>query len=310
MLNRPLFTKEFERPTDFSPASGSAYIFGTTSEPRSKFADDLQARTIGVKFCKILYEDKFYFQCDAVSGIKYSLRNIRSLEQFLGQFESDTLYIDITGLGHATWAALIQCALKMGKVVRAVYLEPKTYLRTLEPKLGDIFDLSDKIQGISPLPMFPTFSDFEDEKSCFVPLLGFEGTRFAHMFENVQPEDRKTFPIIGVPGYRPEYPFSSYLGNANPLQRSHSFTRLRFAKSNCPFSLYYQVAQLSEEYEDHVMKLGLVGTKPHALGAILYAIHHERRSEIIYDHVIRKVDRTTGADKCLVYGISEFMNHD
>jgi hypothetical protein len=307
IVDRPLFTKEFQSLADFIPPNGSAYIYGTTTEPRSAFADDLQERTTGVRFCKITSEDRFYFESDVEGDTKFSLRNKRSLNHFLGKIDENTLYVDITGLGHATWGAIIRCALELGKVVRAVYLEPSTYLRTQEPKLGDIFDLSDKIQGIAPLPMFPTFRDFEDEKSCFVPILGFEGTRFAHMFENVQPEERKTYPIIGVPGFRQEYPFSSYLGNANPLQRSESFTRLRFAKSNCPFSLYYQIAQLSEEFDDHVIKLGLVGTKPHSLGAILYAIRHEDRSEIIYDHVIRKVGRTTGAAKCLVYGISEFM---
>lgn len=307
MVDRPLFTKEFQNLAEFIPTDGSAYIYGTTTEPRSEFADDVQARAEGVQFYKITSEDRFYFECDVENGTKVSLRNKQSLHDFLEMIGENTLYVDITGLGHATWAAIIRCALELGKIVRAVYLEPSTYLRTLEPKLGDIFDLSHKIQGISPLPMFPTFGDFEDEKSCFVPLLGFEGTRFAYMFEKVQPEERKTYPIIGAPGFRQEYPFSSYLGNANPLQRSESYTRLRFAKSNCPFSLYYQISQISEELGDHVMKLGLVGTKPHSLGAILYAIRHQDRTEIIYDHVIRKAGRTTGIDRCLVYGISEFM---
>jgi len=156
--------------------------------------------------------------------------------------------------------------------------------------------------------MFSSFHDFPDENACFIPLLGFEGTRFSYMFETVQPEDRKIFPVIGVPGFRQEYPFSAYLGNAAPLQRSEAYTRVKFAKSNCPFSAYYRIEELSRNYPDHVIKLGLIGTKPHALGAILFAIKNQDRSEIIYDHVKRKLGRTEGLDKCLVYGVSEFMN--
>jgi len=307
MVDRPLFTREFDQISDFNPVEGSAYIYGTNGEPRSEFADILQADNDKVHFYKIVTEDKYYFSTDVESSTPISLRNKRSISAFLETIKEQVIYVDITGLGHATWGALIRCTLEQKRTVRVVYLEPRSYLRTLEPKVGDIFDLSERIQGIDPLPMFPTFSDFEDEKSCFVPLLGFEGTRFAHMFENVQPEDRKTFPIIGVPGFRQEYPFSTYLGNASPLQRSESFARVRFAKSNCPFSLYYRVEDLANEFAGHIMKLGLVGTKPHALGAILFAIRNQDRSEIIYDHVIRRPGRTSGTDKCLVYGISEFM---
>ncbi|MDD9727608.1 hypothetical protein PVV74_19320 [Roseovarius sp. SK2] len=307
LADRPLFTKEFNEITEFTPTKDSAYIYGTSGEPRSAFADELAARADSVRFYKVTAEDKYYFSSDIAGGDQISLRNKSSISAFLQSVSEPVVYIDITGLGHATWAALMRCAVEQGRTVRVVYLEPSSYLKTLEPKLGDIFDLSLRIQGIDQLPMFPTFGDFEEEKSCFVPLLGFEGTRFAHMFENVQPEDRKTFPIIGVPGFRQEYPFSAYLGNANPLQRSESFVRVRFAKSNCPFSLFYRLEELASEFDDHVMKLGLVGTKPHALGALLFAMQNESRSEIIYDHVLRKPGRTSGTDKCLVYAVSEFM---
>lgn len=308
IADKPLFTKEYDTKDDFIPDGDGAYIYATSGEPRGDFADELKSRCSSVKFVKIVNEDKYFFEFEGTASTKVSLRNKSSINDFLESLSEPTIYIDITGLDHGTWAALTRCALEKKLVVRIVYLEPKSYLKTLEPKLGDIFDLSDRIRGIDQLPMFPSFEDFEDEKSCFIPLLGFEGTRFAHMFEMVQPEDRKTFPIIGSPGFRQEYPFSAYLGNANPLRRSDAFARVRFAKSNCPFSLYYRVSELADEFSDHILKIGLIGTKPHALGALLFAMVHGRRTEIIYDHVIRKPGRTVGTDKCLVYGVSEFMD--
>ena len=307
LFDRPLLTKEFNDISEFIPAENSSYIFGTNGEPRSDFPNEFRARVNGVNFYKVTDEDKYYFSTDAAVGTQVSLRNKKSVYAFLEKVSDPVVYIDITGLGYATWAVLMRCAIEQRSTVRVVYLEPSAYLKTLDPKLGDIFDLSLRVQGIDQLPMFPAFRDVEDEKSCFVPLLGFEGTRFAYMFEDVQPEDRKTYPVIGVPGFRQEYPFSSYLGNANQLQRSGSFARVRFAKSNCPFSLFYRLQELANEFDDHVIKMGVVGTKPHALGALLFAMQYKDRSEIIYDHALPKPGRTSGANKCLVYGVSEFM---
>ena len=308
VANKPLFTKELYAKDDFVPDACSAYIYGSNGEPRGDFAGELKSRFPQVEFVEVFREDKYSFECEVPNIQKVSLRNKVSVSGFLQGLSNPTVYIDITGLDHGTWGALTRCALEKKMVVRIVYLEPKSYSGTLEPKLGDLFDLSERIRGIDQLPMYPSFGDFDDDKSCFVPLLGFEGTRFAHMFETVQPEDRKTFPIIGVPGFRQEYPFSTYLGNANTLRRSDAFARVRFAKSNCPFSLYYRICDLAKEFQDHVLKIGLIGTKPHALGALLFAMRHGERTEIIYDHVIINRSRTLGTDKCLVYGVSEFMD--
>ena len=94
-----------------------------------------------------------------------------------------------------------------------VYVEPGDYRFSVAPTEGTIFDLSDSILGIRPLPGFASLMDVADEDALFVPLLGFEGTRFAHIMDSVQPGRDRVFPVIGVPGFRPEYPFYTYWGN-------------------------------------------------------------------------------------------------
>ena len=51
------------------------------------------------------------------------------------------------------------------------------------------------------------------------------------------------------------------------------------------------------------MKIAMVGTKPHALGAVLFALTNPARAELIYDHPIRKPGRTGGSDRLLVYHV-------
>ena len=100
--------------------------------------------------------------------------------------------------------------------------------------------------------------------------------------------------------------FYTYLSNATPLERTRAYVNVRFAKSNCPFSAYYQLINITNRHESSHFKIGLTGTKPHALGAVLFISNTAKSAELIYDQVKRSGKRTSGASKCLVYQLSEF----
>src|SRR5205823_2858744 len=118
----------------------------------------------------------------------------------------DEIYLDITGLAHHVWAPLLRAGLDAGKRVWAVYVEPGEYTRTATPTEGTIFDLSEKISGIAPIPGFASLGRSPDsDDGLFIPLLGFEGTRLIHVSEHVQATSDATVPIVGVPGFRAEY---------------------------------------------------------------------------------------------------------
>jgi len=230
------------------------------------------------------------------------------LQKLLGRLSGKTIYLDITGLSHHVWAPLLKIALASCNEVKAVYVEPTSYRYSATPKEGEIFDLSERIIGISPIPGFISFREpAEEEKVCLVPLLGFEGTRFAYVVEQVQPPGDKILPIIGVPGFRPEYPFYTYLGNQLPLMRTHAYRSVRFAIANCPFSLFYTLSDITADYPNNLIKIALIGTKPHALGAVLYHIANQEHVELVYDHPIRKDTRTEGASRLLLYHVSAFL---
>ena len=287
--------------------SGATYIFGVTSEPRSEFALALKRRASNVKFIELREAERFVLETDIGGFSRIPLRRKSVVESFVHSLGDGPLYLDMTGLGHSAWASLTKVCLEADKLLRVVYLEPSSYTRNDSPRLGEVYDLSERIEGIEPMPLFASLDDAPDAKICFVPLLGFEGARFAHMLEEVQPLPRKTIPVIGVPGFQPDYPFNAYLGNAGALERSGAQRQIHFAKSNCPFSLFYTLEQITARYEGEHFKIGLVGTKPHALGATLFALRSGVSVELVYDHVKRKKNRTSGIDRCLVYGISNFL---
>ena len=169
-------------------------------------------------------------------------------------------------------------------------------------------DLSEKIEGIAPIAaLFTTLADIQSERVCFVPLLGFEGTRFAYMIEQVEPPGGKIVPIVGVPGFQVEYPFYTYLGNQPQLEATKAWKYIRYARANCPFSLFYVLEDVLKAYPHDHIKIAPIGTKPHALGAVLLCVASARTIELVYDHPRRKKQRTTGAAHLLEYALSEFL---
>lgn len=308
-IDKPLFTKEYENAEDFLPEENSAYIFGVTNEQRSGSALDIKKRSNNVNFIELRETDRFVIETDFNAYSRIPLRKQSLLSEFIEKIGDRTIYIDITGLGHSAWAPLTKVCLSLNKPTRVVYHEPRSYTRNTSSRVGEFYDLSERIEGIEPIPLFASLNDVPEKNICFIPLLGFEGTRFAYMLEEVQPPQRKTIPIIGVPGFQPDYPFHAFLGNASVLERSGAQRYIYFAKSNCPFSLYYALEKITSSHSGEHFKIGLIGTKPHALGATLFALCGGSSVELVYDHARRKKDRTSGTHRCLVYGVSDFLGN-
>lgn len=305
--NRPLFTETFNNIDAFTPEGGSAYIFGSSVEERSAHSAEWEARAAGVSFLRVVRQDQGEAKLDFDGGaLVLPLRGLKTLKEFLSRLPASTVYIDITGLGHNVWAPLIRAALAAGKNLKGVYIEPSEYRRSPTPTEGELFALTERIGGAGPLPGFASLMRSDDD-ALFVPLLGFEGTRLAYLVEQVQPPGDKIIPIVGVPGFRPEYPFHTYLGNRAVLEATRAWRNVQFARANCPFSAYYVLQDVARHWPQGAIKIAPIGTKPHALGAVLFYLLSARPVELIYDYPIRKQKRTKGASRVCLYHISSLQ---
>ena len=309
LRNRPIPTKLFNSPERFRPSCDSLYVYSRSTERRSKHVDSWSAQTRGVTLLCISEFSRSTFSYVSKRGKEsISLRGSSGLQEFWKSNAKGAVYIDITGLPHHVWGPLLRASLDSNLAVRVVYAEPVEYRFQKSPTPSDIFDLSERIEGIAPIPTFVSLTDEPSEDATvFVPLLGFEGARFAFMLEQVQPPGEKIVPIVGIPGFRLEYPFYAYQGNQLPLRSSGAWKKVRFATANCPFSLYYELEDISQEFCGNRLKIAPIGTKPHALGAFLFAIRSSGTVEIVYDYPIRKARRTEGAARILVYYVSRFV---
>jgi hypothetical protein len=306
IFNRPLFTDVYERPEQFVPEGGSAYIYGIFEE-RSRHVELWRNAATDVLFVELNETGAYRAGTNLPEIPTISLRDKTQFSAFFSVIGRKTVYVDFTGLGHHVWAPLIRTALESMRRLRAVYVEPADYHYSTSPRQGEIFDLSERIEGIAPIPLFASLVEPREEEVCFIPLLGFEGTRLAYMIEQVDPPGEKIVPVVGVPGFRAEYPFHAYFGNAPKLTETEAWKNVRYARANCPFSLFYVLEDIFRAYPTEHLKIAPIGTKPHALGAVLQCIASSRSVELVYDHPKRKRGRTSGAFHSLVYSISEFM---
>jgi hypothetical protein len=238
--------------------------------------------------------------------VELSLYENAELEAFVSQLAAP-IALDITGLEHRVWAPLVRALLSHKSEVVALYAEPDDYQKSSEPLPGEIYDLSSQISGIEPLPGFARVSIRDNDLGYFAPLLGFEGARLAYVMDQEDVDIRNTFPVVGAPGFRLEYPAFTYLANRDVLTNDYLHRRVELARASCPFEAYAALERVLGRADGSYLRIAPLGTKPHALGAVLFAITHPDSVELVYDHPVRLPGRTSGTRSIHVYEVSAFL---
>lgn len=306
----PLLTRTHSDWDNFQLPIASCYIYARSSEERSEHPGLWKQRHEGCRFVEIVKQEHFGFSA-RIDGLTQDIR-IRSrtdLSRFISTFDSARVYINITGLEHHVWASLIRILIWNSRPVSAVYVEPERYRYSSNPTEGRLFDLTAKFTEISSFPGFARLESVDDEsKTCFVPLLGFEGNRLAHAIEKIDPPIENIFPIVGIPGFRADFPFNTYLGNRGSLSRDGLWKRVRFAIANSPTSALESLRAIEQEYPDHLLKIAPLGTRPHALGAVLFALTSGAQVELVYDNPTPAPQRSDGTGNILVYDVTSMVS--
>ena len=220
------------------------------------------------------------------------------------------LVIDISGVDHLFWAGCIVEFKSKVAGLYFIYTEPSAYKFAVKPEGLDLFetglfDLSDRSRGVSPLPRFANLRGPElyDGRSVFVPLLGFEGRRALNVLSGLDPTPPDVIPVVGVPGYRLDFPSFTIACNEVFFRETRSQARIMYAPANDPFGARNVLRTISEDYPDAYMYVAPIGTRPHALGALMFADEERERAEILFDHPVRKTDSRQGAGKAHLYRI-------
>lgn len=235
--------------------------------------------------------------------VKLPLRDEACID---GVFCGSEILVDISGLSHRVWTPIIKSLHARGVQTRVLYAEPKSYKLHPSPASATVFDLSSDFAGLEPLPGLARLSGPRDETKClFIAMLGFEGSRPERLAVQVDPPP-KVIPVVGVPGFQLEYPTFTVACNRVFLDDYKAHAEVRIARASCPFEAYQELLNIRRDYPDHYMYLAPIGTKPHALGTILFAIANPDNTEVMFDHPIRKPGRTSGVGVIHIYDFGKF----
>lgn len=304
----PSWTREFGSDGPELPA-GSTFIHGSAElSDRTLLGTAWSARHLerGVTFFEVDSEeqDSFTARTGDVDEI-LSLWDHAELCAWVRSLGTQ-VFIDITSIALRTWAPIVHAALSVDCDFRVIYIEPAAYPRVTQNP-GSGFDISELTEGIAAIPGFARIASTTNEQTPFVPLLGFEGNRLSRVIAKLEPPIDETFPILGVPGYLVEYPFYSMVGNRQELAKSFMHSRMASARANCPFDAFHALDTVLARLGDRQVQIAPLGTKPHALGAVLSALSSPSRVELVYDHPRRAVSPKTGISRVCLYYVSDFV---
>ncbi|MGV3517682.1 MAG: hypothetical protein ACO1TH_11340 [Luteitalea sp.] len=285
---------------DLDPAA--FYIFAAdTTEPRGHLQawQDATLERATQCICIVSQEEEQVSYRDGEGSLTWA--SLRDDQMLLRLVAGRSVYLDISGLAHHVWVPLLRLALSSAQAVRVVYAEPLNYRRHASPASPALFDLSVAYRGILPLPgMARLAGPLDDTRTLLVTFLGFEGNRARHMALSIDPVP-KVVPVIGVPGFQIEYPAFTIASNREFLAEHQAYSDIRWARASCPFSAHETLTSIATDFPQFYMYIAPVGTKPHALGAVQFAIEHPGISELLYDHPVRKAGRTEGVGVTHVY---------
>lgn len=310
-IEAPVYSAEAPTHT-FTVPAGSVFLYSSDADEdralpspswfENVSAEDTHRATLSVTDAEELC---FHFPPES-APTTVSLYDLEGLRKHLESLPQP-VYLDITGLTHRVWAPLIRAAMHSTVDLRVIYLEPEEYLRRTFVDAQQIYDLSEKFDGLRPLPGFAKLDARVLDEGYFIPMIGFEGSRLEYVLTQSDANLTKTFPIVGVPGFRPDYAFYAFQGNRQALERDFLHSRVQYAKANCPFDAFYLLRDIHNWANQSFLRIAPIGTKPHALAAVLYALAHPEHVELIYDNPIRARNRTQGQARVLIYAVSAFM---
>ena len=315
MINKDyLYSNTYHSTDSVCIEDNSVYFYKHSIEDRSFSVDALKKRFSGNTIFVGIENAQNCNDCilDSADNMEYHLRSSVQIKALLTKHQASVAYIDVSGLNIRACASIVKNILSLDpayfKKIFIVYTEPEYYNVEEFKTRGVYFDLSEEIEGISPLPGFERIIPDEDKEVFLVPLLGFEGGRFAHILENIPPLGENIFPVVGLAGFRPEYPFVTYWGNHRPLINSCAWEHVMFATANSMIDAFTVLDKIVQKHPTGMFKIAPIGTKPHTLAAILFAICHPNNVELIYDNPIRKKKRTSGVGKIVISSILELVS--
>jgi hypothetical protein len=218
------------------------------------------------------------------------------LETFITGPAFESLLLETTTLGFVEMLLCCRAVRQLGQgSLSFLYTEPAEYNRPQHRRVlhRRDFDLSNDVEGFSGVPGF-SFMVREDRPTRAVFLVGYEGQRLEQVLEQTAIQPSRTSIVFGVPAYQAGWEMDSFANNLRVIQE-HGLRRdgALFAGAQNPLAAYRALDKVHRSLASgERLLIGPIGTKPHGIGAALFACEHPNVG-IVYDHPKRSKGRST-----------------
>lgn len=249
---------------------------------------------------KIIYnKEKFIFSVNYNKEEKH-LGLVEFRNNFINNLSNKVFILDTTSLGFVEILLLLHfISEKIDKniVIKLFYAEPEEYrLKDKRSLFKNEFDLSESFSSFKKIPIYSTLIDSSSpHKAKLISLLGFENDRLSRILEEDDGAIYDDFEhIIALPAFKPGWENISLHRHSHELAGFHN---LEFAPANNPYETYRVLEKIQKNSKDKHLTIAPIGTKPHAIGAIIFLINSRssnKKVEVIYDFPIKKENRTDG----------------
>lgn len=203
--------------------------------------------------------------------------------------ENQSVVLEATTLGFVEIALCCKALkLKGCAKISILYLEPLSYFARNPSDLlkGRDFDLTDEVRTYTGVPGWTR--RVSENSSRIVFLLGFEGQRLAQAIEQLPLNRRKCSVVFGVPAYRPGWELDAFSNNIAALKEARFSGGVEFCAADNPLAV---VNLLNTSRSNGDMFVVPIGTKPHGIGAAIFAA---MKSDVglFYDNPFRRKGRS------------------
>jgi len=238
--------------------------------------------------------------------LKYSIGEnqfyVDDLDPLIDVISGRSALVEATTLGLVEVVLCVRAADEIeSESLHITYVEPGSY--SDERSRGVLhrrdFALTESSQLFSAVPGAAVLLNRGDRDRAVI-LAGYEGDRFQQLLEQnpVKPQDCHV--VYGVPAFNSGWETNAFANTVNELDE-RKVNSVLFAGATNPLAAYRVIEQLHKGIDEgDAFVIAPIGTKPHGIGAALYACDNEGVG-LVYDNPLKKHGRSKNLGQWHLY---------
>ena len=221
---------------------------------------------------------------------------------------SKKLIIDITSMNIRLISALISNLVYNDDWdgIYICYSEPKAY-KMERDDFDEQFLLNNKCFDASELPGLETTEDYFMNDYLWYVFLGFEGGRYSKLENDVSPQHGYEVPIISIPPMKAVWHNYAVKSNLKQINSYSQVEKIKYVSATNPFEVYNFLTKEKNRIGEKKLLISPLGTKPIALGVIMYLLEH-MEDKSLTDCPVQTASNSDAPEITHYYDLTYYIN--